>query len=189
MAGKQPFFLTGANAKIKVNGVTLAYATNVSYRVEVIHEDPRILGMYEGHSLEPVSYRVSGNFSVIRYVADAKDRIPGSPSGANVAGNGAGYMSPDGSLLQKAAGVRPDSREFFDPKLMDRHAGFEIEIFQKMPSGDPLPVAKIKGAKLTLSEFSMDKKSPAIQNFAFRALYADEDSFKTRFSGRGQQFT
>lgn len=47
MAGVKPMFLTGANAKIKVNGITLAYCTNLSYSVKVAHATPTVLGMFE----------------------------------------------------------------------------------------------------------------------------------------------
>lgn len=187
MAGKQSFFLTGANAKIRVNGVLLAFATNVSYRVQVIHEDPRILGMYEGHSLEPVAYKVSGSFSVIRYVADVSDRVA-APSGVTDRGNGPGYWSKQGNFITENVGMRPNAREFFNPKLFDRHSAIEIEIVQKTAGGDA-SVAKIKGAKLTMADFNISsKKSAAMHNFNFEALYVDEDSFRTTFSGLGQQF-
>lgn len=186
MAGKQPFILTGANAKLKVNGRTLAFATNVSYRIEVIHEDPRVLGMYEGHSLEPVSYKVSGGFSIIRYVADVRDQV-NAPSGVSNRGNGPGAWGDN--KFSDAISSSPSPREFFNPRLMDRHSALELEIFQKLPNGQDMPVAKIKGMKFTLNEFTIgNKKSPAMQQIQFMALYADEDSFRTAFSGEGQQF-
>ena len=186
MAGKQPFFLTGANAKIKVNGRTLAFATNVSYRVQVIHEDPRVLGMYEGHSLEPVSYKVTGSFSVIRYVADMTDKV-NAPSDVNSKGNGPGAWGDN--KFSDAISSEPSPREFFNPRLMDRHSAMELEIFQKLPGGGNLAVAKIKGMKFTLNDFAIrDKKTAATQTIQFEALYVDEDSFLTAFSGEGQQF-
>ena len=45
MSGMVPFFLTGANAKIRVNGRTMAFCTNVSYSTRVMHKNPKILGM------------------------------------------------------------------------------------------------------------------------------------------------
>ena len=69
MAGQTPFFLTGANAKIRVNGVTLAFCTNLSYSIAVNHATPQVLGMYEGSSVEPLSYRVTGSFTIIKYTA------------------------------------------------------------------------------------------------------------------------
>ncbi len=226
MAGMRPFFLTGANAKIRVNGKTLAFATSLSYRIEVKHEDPRVLGMYEGHSLEPVGYRVSGSFSIIRYVADVKDAQTTSgegqeffsepvldnngapvldqfgqpqkktrsrpktvaakaPYGVKNTGNGIGNVGDNN--LAGAISLRPSPREFFNPKLMDRHSAFEIEVFQKV-NGEDIPVAKIRGVKLTTADFNVGGKQAAQQNFTFEALYVDEDSFLADFSGRGQQF-
>jgi hypothetical protein len=52
-----------------------------------------------------------------------------------------------------------------------------------------MPVAKIRDARITASDFQIDKKSTAMQRFSFTALYADEDSFIADFSGDGQQFS
>lgn len=186
MAGKQPFFLTGANAKLKVNGKTLAFATNVNYRIQVVHEDPRVLGMYEGHSLEPVSYKVSGSFTVIRYVAPSDGAAGVAVSGTKPTGNGAGAWGSN--KLGDALGSRPSPREFFNPRLFDRQSSITIEVIQKMPNGEST-AARIKGAKLTLADFNIsDKKSAARQTFQFEALYVDEDSFLAAFSGQGQQY-
>lgn len=186
----KPFFLTGANAKIKVNGFTVAFATDISYRVEVKHADPRILGMYEGHSIEPLAYHVSGSFTVIRYVAEAVQRIAGkNPFGVNNNGNGVGAMdSKSNSDISLGVSSEVDMRNAFNPRQLERASGFEIEIFQKDERGVN-PSAKIKGARLNLADFAISgKKNPAVQKYNFQALYVDEDSFLTDFSGLGQHF-
>ena len=190
MAGMKPFFLTGANAKIKLNDHTVAFATDISYRVEGKHADPRILGMYEGHSLEPLSYYVSGSFSIIRYAADATDRISGkNPFGVSGKGNGIGAYDPtSGDSLAVNVGPRADLRNTFNPRQLERASGFLMEIFQKDQGGEN-PIARIKGMRIEAADFSMSKKNPAVQKFNFKALYVDEDSFLTDFSGLGQHFS
>ena len=112
MSGIRPIFITGANAKIKVNGKTLAFCTDLSYSVDVIHQTPKVLGMYEGTSVEPLGYSVSGSFTVIRYVKDVKASTGAAPRGLadNDAGNGIGNWGNAwggglGSSLLDAAGV------------------------------------------------------------------------------------
>jgi hypothetical protein len=197
MAGVLPFFTTGANAKIKVNNRTLAFCTNVSYTVQVNHAAPHVLGLYEPSSVEPLSYLVTGSFTVIRYVKDAVGNVGGgAPNGVaqNDAGDGVGNWGGAwggglGNFLS-ANGVGNDGRanEALDPSTYANSVGFDIQIYQKTNAGD-LGVANLRNCRITKASFGMSKRSPAIQTFEFTALYADEDSFVANFSGQGQSFT
>lgn len=186
MAGVRPFFLTGANAKIKVNGTTLAYCTNVAYSIDVNHTTPTLLGMYEPSSVEPLSYKVSGTFSVVRYIADATTSTGGkSPTNVNGKGNGIGGWGSDNISIANLADGR--AYENLIPAKMQTATTFNIEILQKTETGT-IGVANIRDARITRADFSLSKKAAATQTFAFTALYADEDSFLADFSGLGQQF-
>ena len=194
MAGTRPFFLTGANAKIRINGVTLAYVTNLSYTVNVNHATPTVLGMYEPTSIEPLSYRVNGSFTVVRYIADIKGDIGGkTPESSSSRGNGIGNWGPEGTLEKFAAGfdikkgIDGRAYENLNPQVLHKATGFEIEIFQKFDGGQR-SVARIRDARITMANFNLAKKAPANQTFNFSAIYADEDSFIADFSGSGQQF-
>ena len=188
MAGMKPFFLTGANAKIKVNNVTLAYCTNLSYSITVNHASPKVLGMFEPTSIEPLGYTVTGSFTVIRYIADAKDRIGGvAPHGANEAGNGIGKWGKQG-LLQGLSTSEGKTYDNLNPAKMDKAIGFTIDIYQKLPGAVTQSVAKIREARITRADFNIAKGSAATQTFQFTALYVDEDSFLADFSGQGQQW-
>lgn len=189
----KPFFLTGANAKIKVNGRTLAYCTNLSYSVTVNHATPRVLGMYEPTSVEPLSYLVTGSFTVVRYIADVKNNVGGtSPNGTFEGGNGVGNWGPDGLGKRLTEGFNLDgfdgrAYDSNNPGKLEKSTGFEIYIYQKL-DGQQQSVAKIREARITKTDFALSKDSPATQTFSFTALYADEDSFIADMSGRGQQF-
>jgi hypothetical protein len=187
MAGKKPFFITGATAKIKVNDLNLAFCTNVSYSVTVNHATPRVLGMFEPTSVEPLSYLVTGSFSVIRYAADAVSGIGAGINGVERSGNGIGSWTQDSPTSLNLLSNDGRAHQNLNPKYLDKATGFEIYIYQKI-SGSQISVARIKEARITRADFSMNKKSPATQNFQFTALYADEDSFLADFSGLGQQF-
>lgn len=197
MAGQKTFFLTGANAKIRVNHRTLAFCTNISYSVIVNHAAPILLGMYEGSSVEPLSYVVTGSFSVIRYTA-------GIPADSGIlngietpdSGNGIGAWGPTGIKDRLKAGLKIDSSkadgrayDSLDPSRLEKSTTFDIEIHQKYNGGaDAHTIAKIRGCRITGTNFNLSNKSPASQSFNFRALYVDEDSFLADFSGSGQQF-
>jgi hypothetical protein len=197
MAGQYPFFITGANAKIKVNGKTMAFCTNLSYSIQVNHQAPHILGLYEPTSVEPLSYAVTGSFSVIRYAKDAVANHGGKkPDGiaANDAGNSVGnwggmWGGKLGDLLARN-GIGNDGRanEALDPSKFDNGVGFDIQVYQKTPGGD-LGVANIRNARIIRASFNIQKRGPAIETYEFMAMYVDEDAFVADISGKGQQFT
>jgi hypothetical protein len=193
MSGIKPFFITGANAKVRVNDKTLAFCTDLSYSISVLTQTPKILGMYEGSSVEPLGYTVSGSFSVIRYAKDAKSNVGGAPKGVADAGNGVGnwgsaWSSGLGSFFARS-GVGNDGRanEALDPSKFSNSVTFDIQVYQKTPGGD-IGVANIRNVRITQADFSLTKKGAAVQRFNFSALYVDEDSFVADFSGQGQQF-
>lgn len=199
MSGLRPLFLTGANAKIKLNGKTLAFCTDLSYSIQVLHQTPKVLGMYEGSSVEPLGYTVSGSFTIIRYVRGVKDATKSSVQGAasNDAGNGIGNWGPAWSKSAPLRGNfgsgnegRPN--ENLNPSRLDEGTTFDIQVYQKVSSGDgvikDIGVANIRNCRITQSDFNLTKKGAAVQRFTFTALYADEDSFVADFSGQGQHF-
>lgn len=195
MAGTRPTFITGANAKVRVNDKTLAFCTDLSYSIQILTQTPKILGMYEGSSVEPLGYTVSGSFSVIRYAKDVKDNVGGAPHGlaSNDAGNGIGnwggvWGGTLGDFLARN-GVGNDGRanEALDPSKFQNSVTFDIQVYQKTPKGD-IGVANIRNVRITQADFQLTKKGAAIQRFNFVALYVDEDSFVADFSGKGQQF-
>jgi hypothetical protein len=195
MSGIRPFFITGANAKIKLNDKTLAFCTDLSYSIAVATQTPKILGMYEGSSVEPLGYTVSGSFTIIRYAKDAASSVGQKPYGAadNDAGNGVGNFgsawAPSGNFLQRTGlGNSGRANEAFDPSRLDTATTFDIQVYQKTQSGD-IGVANIRNARLVQSDFTLSKKGVAMQRFSFVALYADEDSYVADLSGKGQNFT
>ena len=192
-----PFFLTGANAKIKLNGKTLAFCEEVAYRVEIKHAAPVVLGMYEPSSVEPLAYHVTGSLTIIRYMRDVApyniDRGSSVPAGVDPEGNGVGNMSSRNILRRTIAGSDGKVHEAMDPKALADAVRFEIEIYQKLqdgPDGEKVvaPVARLRDCRITLADFRLNKKNPARQTFNFRAIYADEDSFTADMSGTGQQY-
>jgi hypothetical protein len=194
MAGQQPFFITGANAKIRVNNKTMAFCTNLSYSVTVATQTPHILGLYESTSVEPLSYNVAGSFTIIRYAKDAKANHNGEvPSGiaANDAGNSVGnwggvWGGTTGDLLARN-GIGNDGRanEALDPSKFDNGVAFDIQVYQKTPGGD-IGISNIRNARITKASFNIQKRGPATETFEFMAQYVDEDAFVANQSGSAQ---
>jgi len=188
MANVAPFFITGANCKLKINGVTLAYATDLSYNVSIPHARARSLGSYETNSFEPLSYDVSGSFTVVRYVDDLKSRLEnlglGTPNNVSNLGNGVGGWTTlrdnsAGGILLSGLGNGVDGRadRSLNPASFQDGVTFDIEIYQKMPNGDSLGVARMRNARITSMNSSISKRSNMTQTFQFIAQFLDEDSF------------
>jgi len=141
MAGQRPFFITGANAKIRLNGKTIAFCSDFSYSVQILTQTPKVLGMYEGSSVEPLGYSVSGSFTVIRYVKDANKNIGGQePHGIapNDAGNGVGNWGQawggglGGFLASNGIGNDGRANEALDPSKFANGVTFDIQVYQKI---------------------------------------------------------
>lgn len=204
MSGIKPFFVNGTNVKIKLNGKTLAFCTDLSCSVQIITQTPKVLGKYEGSSVEPLGYTVSGSFTLVRYVKNAVSTIGSGISGASNEGNGAGNWI-DTLRIGSASDIQTN------PGDLEKGSTFDIEVYQvtdsatvttdqgvnieiKKPSRINIPttvptsktmlgVLRIRNARITQADFTVSKRNVAVQRFNFVALYADEDSFNADFSG------
>lgn len=183
MSGMAPFFITGSNCKIKINGVTLAYATNFSYSVSIPHARPKNLGSYESNSLEPLSYDVNGSFDIIRYVDGLKSKMEkmgySVPSGVSNLGNGIGSWSTmtgkkAGNMLSSNDGMANDS---LNPSKLHDAITFDIEVYQKLPDGKTTGVVRVRNSRITAMNAGIQKRGVMVQSFQFIAQYLDEDSF------------
>lgn len=217
MASVKPTFITGANAKIRLNGKTIAFCQDFSCSIQVLTKTPKVLGKYEGDSVEPLGYMVSGSFSVIRYAKGVKKALGEGhyPKGLaeNDAGNGVGnwgtvWGGQLGDFLSRS-GIGNDGRahEALDPSKFGSGTTFDIQVYQKVavgagtpsgnviqnitevlnggtgsgpgtdPSVDYLGVINIRKARITQADFSISKRSPAVERFNFVALYVDGDGY------------
>ena len=193
MAKLAPFFLTGANAKVRVNNKTIAFCQDVSYRVRVPHAEPTLLGMYEPANLEPLSYKVEGSFTIIKYTRDVASIMKSEgkkvPHGVQDEGNGVGKWGPDDVLARNGLGTTDgQAHRSLNPADLDEAVGFDIEIYQKLSGGRQCAVARLRSCRIELAGFTLNKRGVATQQFTFKALYADEDTFTADMSGRGQNF-
>lgn len=201
MAGTRPFFVTGDKIKIKLNGKTIAYATDLSCSIQISHKTPHVLGVYEGVSVEPLSYNVMGGFAIVRYVHNAQANIGGKPPNGvatNDAGNGAGNWGAvwGGGVLSNipstlgnpfSGGSDGRANEALDPSTYQSGTTFDIEVYQHNPNGDPLGVIRMRSARISKADFTIAKKSPGMDRFEFVALYVDGDAYQANPSGTGQQ--
>jgi hypothetical protein len=206
MAGKTPFFLTGGNAKILVNNKTVAYATNVSYKISVKHAAPRVLGRFEVENVQPLAYDVTGTLSVIRYGRGLASYFgEHAPDNVNNLGNSVGSygLSSFGGAIGSALGLPTSDGQFdgspddnFNPSRLFQSKMFDIEIRQKIPKSnfnpgeyDDTPAVLIRDCRFEDLQFELNKRGVATLTMTFRARYVDDDTFIARKSGVGQEFS
>jgi hypothetical protein len=173
MAGKKTTLMTGSNAKIKVNGVTLAYATDIQYGVRTDTIPVETMGRYEVVSNEPIAMTVSGSFAVVRYTSGA---IAGDLMKAKAGGNGVANW--------KAAGGKGLDGHFDPAKILTSET-IDIEIYRKGDGAgsDGEKVITIQDARLVSKGGSLNKRGIYMEQFAFVATNISDDSYTAGFSG------
>lgn len=179
MAGKSTSLITGANAKIKINGVTMAYAVDAQYDISVATIPVETMGRYEVLANEPIATTVSGSFTIVRYTSAAKaPRI----SGAAENGNGVGQWKGTGS--DETDGVKTH----FNPADILTSKTVDIELYQKFKNdpeaaGDVIRFKRIRDARVTRMAGSVNKRGVLMETFQFVAELLDDDSFDAAPSG------
>lgn len=170
MAQKKPAFITGATAKIKSGGVTIAYAQDVSYNVTVSTIPIETMGRYEVVSNEPVAYFTDGSLSVIRYTKFANEQ---GMAGAAATGNAVHNWN------HLTGG---NSGEHFDPSKLLASQTWDLEIFQKTEAGEIL-VTKCHDCRLIRKGGAVNKRGILVETFAFQAILQSDDENQVAGSG------
>ena len=71
-----PKIMTGARAKLSINGAAVAFATNVGYRIAIPHAPINVLGRYSAARHEPLGYDVTVTCGVMRFVDEVGGNSP-----------------------------------------------------------------------------------------------------------------
>jgi hypothetical protein len=210
MAGVMPSFITGANAKIVIDDITLAFAQDVSYQISINTIPIRAMGKLEVSAHEPISYNVTGSITVVRYTKDAGSslsriytttlvdtdgdpataavpvitEVVGSPrkliNGANEKGNSVDRWNTKTSNI----GLH------LNPGKMLSSLTFDLEIITKINSTgvvDAESVIKVRDCRITGKTGSLNKRGLMMDQFSFNAILVDNDEeFKASGTGWGE---
>jgi hypothetical protein len=152
--------ITGANGKIKVNNVTLGYATslNLSTRVDMIPGET--MGRYEVVSNEPIAYSTNGSFTMLRYTeGGVKAGLPGVNKTSE--SNSIGAIGLSGQV---------------NPSAILNSGTFEVEVYQKT-SGDPksLQIFKVSNCRITSRSGGVNKRGIYEETFNFVGIISEDD--------------
>lgn len=178
MAGQQPSFITGANAKIQAGGITFAYASDVSYNVSVDTIPVETMGRYEAVSNEPVNFSVSGELGIVRYTNIAKlNNIPGAATNGN-------------GLENAAFNSGGTAADHFNPANMLFGKSWDLAVFQKIQAAEnatPTTVAsavvQIKDCRFTRLSSGLNKRGILVDRMAFMGILYNDDSYTAGNSG------
>ncbi len=165
MAGKKPAFITGANAKIFIDDILIAYATDVSYNIDAVTIPVEVMGRYEVLSNEPIAYGINGTFTVVRYTKAAKARA--GADGAAESGN-----------PSEALGVGDNQ----DPARMLNSTTFDLKIYQKMKEGDvsaegpttSICVFRAEDCRIVRRGGVLSKRGILMESYAFVGVLAGD---------------
>ena len=131
MANILPSFASGSNSVIVVDGITLAYATNLSFTDDMSHAAVGGIGSYSYDTIEPTQYAVRGNITIMQYsaaaVAEASAIATLSPTsdkkGSTVTGTPArmGGVNGNSFLVSK----------YFSPVMLLLQQTFDIDVYER----------------------------------------------------------
>lgn len=170
----KPAYITGASAKVKVGGATLAYCTDVSYSVAVQTIPIESMGKYEVHSNEPVSYSVDGSFSIIRYTKKAAILAAGN---AAAAGNSPAQIKNGDSSV----------REHLNPGLILTSETFDLDILQKAATTvaaadattDETSFLRVKDCRVVRRVGTLNKRGVLVEQYSFVGVLLHDSSTDT----------
>jgi hypothetical protein len=176
MAGKKAGFITGANAKIKMFGETVAFATDVSYDVTVDNVPVEAMGRYEVFSYEPVGYRIAGSLSIIRYTGRAAtstiDDVVGTGNHPSEIGDGAGS----------------NAKQHLNPAELLVSETFDLDIFEQTGGANDNQVFRIKDCRLSRRGMTLNKRGVMTDRFSFVGILGGDlaaDAIDVAGSGYG----
>lgn len=161
-------FVSGANARLKVGAKILAYATDLSYDIQMNIIPIEAIGSYEVRRYEPISYSVSGSFTVMRYTSYMQ------PENSNPDGKGNGAIQVGGETSM--------GRQL-DPGSVLSSEPFDIEITQsKAGEADTTDTAtvtlnsffKLYGCRVTSRSASLNKRGVLMDTYRFVAILAGD---------------
>jgi len=158
--GTKPGFIHGANARVKLDNLTLAYCTDLNYTIDMATVPIEAIGSYEVKAYEPIAYSVSGSFSVIRYtkhIQPTKGKNTGNPAVALGNTNKVGTQLNPGQVLSSST--------------------FDMEIFQvnSITASDTSTVDdnttfKLTDCRVTRRASSLNKRGVMVDSYTFVAI-------------------
>jgi len=144
MANVLPSFASGSQLLIRIGGLAVAYATNLSFSDDVSSGAVGGIGSFSYDAIEPLSYASRGGFTITRYSKDAIDAIKAASPLANFGNSGAsqapGRTSDKDSLFGGQSSLSDGNSlltpNSFSPIGLLASTTFDIEVYQRSATLD-----------------------------------------------------
>ena len=145
-----PGFASGSSLVIAIDGVTQAYATNLSWSDDVAHAAVGGIGSFSYDALEPLQYLARGSFSLMRYSSEAKSRIedaslPARSKGALDANNGNSALAANS----------------FNPSMLLLSKTFDIDIYERLTQATAIVFVSAQAAVVETKDTKAKDAVPA----------------------------
>lgn len=175
---KKPGLITGANAKIKIGDKTMAYATNVSYNVNIATIAIEVMSRPEVVDNVPIAYNVSGSFSIIRYASGGTT----GQGDSSIVTDGKSNSPNNWTIENGALGTVGDQ---VDPKKMLKSASVDIEI--SLNNGTK--IIKVTNCRIVARTSTIDKRSVFSESFSFMGELLSDDAITAAESDMGSDLS
>lgn len=163
MANTLPSFASGSNLVIYVDGVRLAYASNLSVSDDMSHAPVGGIGGYNMDANEPVQYAVRGAFSITHYDKNAFDRTKEASGGSAIVADRAAGQANGNSFLKS---------KYFSPFKLLSQRSFDIQVYERVSGGvlSATPMYVIGDCRLTSYGLTFTPGQLVAENMSFVAL-------------------
>lgn len=166
----KPTFFAGARAKITVDSTVLAFATNISWNVDVSHVPVDVCGAYETIAYEPTGYKVSGALTVIRYTSNPNlNSTPGNATQGNTASNGNSIFTVGSATGAKAA---------FNPGNILLSSTFTVKVDDKRDAAGAIvqQAVNIENCRFERRSGAINAKGLLEEQFTFNGILLSDDA-------------
>lgn len=178
MAGIIPSFLSSAKLVIRIDGRTMAYATNLSISDRMSVAPVGGIGAYNADALEPLQYSVSGSFAITIYDEASLAALNQAAASGALVPNRATAHKPSGNF----SGNSMFSKNFFSPLHLMISRTIDIDVYERSNDGNVLAGAdkveiltyKIHNVRLTSYSLTFTPGSLMQEQVGFIAMKMED---------------
>ena len=166
-----PSFASGSNSVIVVDGITLAYATNLSFTDDMSHAAVGGIGSYSYDTIEPTQYAVRGNITIMQYSAAAIAGAAAASKTATPPTSATGTPARMGDTQGNSFLVS----KYFSPVMLLLQQTFDIVVYEREAKDTAnlqlgAAIFKIQSCRLNSYNLTFTPGSLISENVTFSAL-------------------
>ena len=173
MSGIIPSFLSSAKLVIRIDGRTMAYATNLSISDRMSVAPVGGIGAYNADALEPLQYSVSGSFAITIYDEASLKALNEISANKSLVPNRVTDHIPTNNF----SGNSMFSQNFFSPVHLMISRSIDIDVYERTAPGQSTAekiTYKIYDARLTSYSLTFTPGSLMQEQIGFIAMKMED---------------